>query len=196
MDDLECTVDFHYVENGIKIRGEWFPILKMPWVDGDTLDRYVLKNYQNTELMKSLLSDFHKMMADLTRAQISHGDLQHGNILMSPQGLRLVDYDALYVPALKGKKSLEVGHPSFQHPERRAKHYDKDVDNFSAWLIHTAILSIAIDPDLYTKYCNGDDNLLFRRTDLAKPDDSEVFATLLTHSSSHIRSANTLISSH
>lgn len=193
MDDLECTIDFHYIENGIKIRNEWFPILKMPWVEGDTLDRYVLKNYKNTELMKTLLSDFHSMMAELARAQISHGDLQHGNILVSPDGLRLVDYDALFVPALAGKKSLEVGHPSFQHPERTAKHYNKDVDNFSAWLIHTGLMAIAIDSELYEKYCNGDDNLLFRRGDLSDPEASELFNSLSTHTSENIKAATHLI---
>jgi hypothetical protein len=193
MDDLECTIDFHYVEEGIKIRGEWFPLLKMPWVEGDTLDRYILKNYKNTEVMKQLLSDFHQMMADLERAQIGHGDLQHGNIIVTTEGLRLVDYDALFVPALAGKNSLELGHPNYQHPERTASHYDKDVDNFSAWLIHTALLAIAIDSALYEKYCDGDDSLLFRRTDLADPEKSELFDELISHPSAHIKEAATLI---
>ncbi len=193
IDDLECTIDFHYLENGIKIKGEWFPLVKMPWVEGDTLDQYVLRNYQNTETMRSLLVQFHGMMDDLKRAGISHGDLQHGNILVTTDGLRLVDYDALFVPALAGKQSLELGHPNYQHPSRNSKHYDKDVDNFSAWLLHTAILSIAIDPVLYEEYCDGDDSLLFRRSDLANPEESKLFTALLNHSSSHITEAAMLI---
>lgn len=193
MDELQCTIDFHYLEEGIKIRGEWFPLIKMPWIDGDTLDQHILKNYKDTESMKSLLSAFHGLMDELEGAGLGHGDLQHGNIIVSKNGLRLVDYDALFVPALAGKTSLEVGHPNYQHPERNASHYDQDVDNFSAWLIHTAILSIAIDPALYEKFCDGDDSLLFRRVDLANPDQSELFKTLLSHSSSHICEAATFL---
>ncbi len=193
MDDLECTIDFYYIENGIKIRNEWFPILKMPWVDGDTLDRWVFKHYKDTEQMKRLLADFHNMVAAISRAGISHCDLQVGNILVSPEGLRLVDYDALFVPALAGKKSLEVGHPSFQHPGRTASLYSATTDNFSAWLIHTGLMAIAIDPGLYEKYCNGDDNLLFRRGDLADPEGSELFKTLLNHNSENIRDATLII---
>ncbi len=193
MDDLACTIDFEYIDQGIKIRNEWFPLLRMPWVHGDTLDRFILKNFKNTEVMKQLLIDFHSMMVDLKRAGIGHGDLQHGNIIVSPDGLRLVDYDALFVPALLGKGSLELGHPSYQHPDRNAHHYDKNVDNFSAWLIHSAILAIAVDPALYIKHCNGDDSLLFRRADLADPEKSQLFAELLSHPSEHIRNATQLI---
>ena len=44
------------------------------------------------------------MTADLERHGIAHGDLQHGNLLVAADGtFRLVDYDGMYVPALRGE---------------------------------------------------------------------------------------------
>jgi tetratricopeptide (TPR) repeat protein len=192
-DTLECTIDFHYVEQGIQVRGVWYPCLKMPWVSGQTLDQYVNEHYRDSAAMKRLLEDFHKMVEEMECAGIGHGDLQHGNIIVTPGGLRLVDYDALFVPALLGRKSLELGHPNYQHPDRNELFYDPDVDNFSCWLISKSLLMIAIDPTLYENHLGGDDCLLFKRTDLAKPEDSQLFRILMEHSSEVIRESAALL---
>ncbi len=181
VDDLECTVPFHYLDRGIKVKGTWYPILKMDWVEGDTLDIYIRDNFKNSQLMRSLRDQFRKLAAELERAGIAHGDLQHGNIIVTKQGLRLVDYDALYVPALLGMKSLELGHPNYQHPDRNEFDYDTTVDNFSCWLIDTALLAIILNPELYNEFHGDDDCILFKRSDLKCPERSELFATLLNH---------------
>mgnify|MGYP003859725821 CR=1 FL=1 len=185
-DDLESTVDFYHIDNGIKVKGVWYPCLKMIWVDGATLDQYVEKNFKDNKIMAELLKEFHKLVGELEGAGIGHGDLQHGNILVSTEGLRLVDYDALFVPALAGRKSLEFGHPNYQHPERSEDQYDPDVDNFSCWLIHASLLAIAIDPSLYKTLGGGDECLLFKRKDLTNPENSLAFKTLIEHESEHI----------
>ena len=57
--------------------------------------------------------------AELSQEQIAHGDLQHANIMVTPDGkLKLVDYDGMCVPALVGAESLEFGTPPYQHPQR------------------------------------------------------------------------------
>ena len=38
---LPFTVDFSYLEQGIRVRGQWFPVLKMQWVEGFTLNEFV-----------------------------------------------------------------------------------------------------------------------------------------------------------
>ncbi len=192
-DTLECTIDFHYVEQGVQVKGAWYPCLKMPWVEGQTLDQYVNAHYSDSAAMKRLLEDFHKLVDEMECAGIGHGDLQHGNIIVTPEGLRLVDYDALFVPALLGRTSLELGHPNYQHPDRNEYFYDPDVDNFSCWLISKSLLMIAIDPTLYEKHLGGDDCLLFKRTDLARPEDSQLFKILMEHSSEVIRDSAQLI---
>ncbi len=192
-DDLDCTIDFYYLDEGIKIKGNWYPCLKMPWVEGETIDQYIVRQYKTPGALKQLLTDFHDMVDQLENAGIGHGDLQHGNIIVTSEGLRLVDYDALYVPALAGRKSLELGHPNYQHPDRNEHHYDQDVDNFSCWLIHASILAIAIDPLLFERHGGGDECLLFRRHDLASPEKSRLFDELKNHTSEHLREAAILL---
>ena len=44
----------------------------------------------------------------------AHGDLKPDNILVQADGsLTLVDYDGMYVPAMQGQKSRELGSPDF-----------------------------------------------------------------------------------
>jgi hypothetical protein len=192
-DNLDATVDFHYLEEGVQVKGHWYPCLKMVWVDGPTLDQYIEANYKDSIKMTELLKSFHQMVGELEGAGIGHGDLQHGNIIVAANGLRLVDYDALFVPALTGLKSLEFGHPNYQHPQRTETDYNPDIDHFSCWLIHVSLLAIAIDPTLYRKLGGGDEALLFKRKDLEDPENSQVFNTLLAHESDHINSTARLL---
>jgi hypothetical protein len=37
-------VDFTFLDRGIQIRGDWYPILKMQWVEGLTLNQFVKNN--------------------------------------------------------------------------------------------------------------------------------------------------------
>ena len=41
-------VRFEYVERGISIRGNWYPIVKMDWVDGELLSSFVGSQAQPT----------------------------------------------------------------------------------------------------------------------------------------------------
>ncbi|MBZ0188983.1 MAG: hypothetical protein K8F91_22250, partial [Candidatus Obscuribacterales bacterium] len=193
MDELDETVAFHYIDQGIKVHGTWYPILKMEWVYGDTLDVYLQKYYRDRKRVAELLWQFDALALNLDQAGIAHGDLQHGNILVSDRGLRLVDYDALFVPELAGKMSLELGHPNYQHPNRTEHHYDTTVDNFSCWLIHYSLQALSIDPDLYEISGGGDDCILFRRTDLRQPEASELFDLLSNHPSAEISSGAALL---
>src|SRR5262249_49515262 len=77
-------------------------------------------------------------------------------------------------------KSIEVGHPAYQHPQRaRDGAYGLEIDRFSHLVIYTALHAlIRKGRPLWEKFDNGD-NLLFRQQDLAAPEDSELFAELL-----------------
>ncbi len=117
------TVTFDFLKEGIKIHGEWLPALKMDWLEGDQLDDYIVDNLHNPAKLKKLLEKFVKMMQEMRRGGMAHGDLQHGNILVCKGELRLVDYDGMYVPAMKGLTAGELGHPNYQHPDRSAQHF-------------------------------------------------------------------------
>jgi tetratricopeptide (TPR) repeat protein len=180
-DDLECTVPFTFMSQGIRVHGQWYPLLKMEWVRGINLNAFIEQAY-NLNMMPSLgeLADrFKAMCLDLDRVGIAHGDLQHGNIMVVGDGhLRLVDYDGMYVPALRGWQSNELGHRNYQHPRRSRIHFGPYLDNFSAWVIYTSLRAVSIEPKLWRLLHGGDECLLLRQTDFEDPLSSTAFAAL------------------
>ena len=182
---LPFMVDFRYLDRGVRVRGEWFPVLKMRWVEGGIpLNQFVERHLDRPQTLKDLLGLWPKMAARLRREKIAHADLQHGNVLLVPRGdgslaLRLIDYDGMYVPAFAGSCSAELGHPAFQHPQRsREGIYSAEVDRFSNLAIYSAIHCLMVgQQELWDRFDNGD-NLLFREEDFQDPANSDVFHTL------------------
>ena len=171
-------VGFLYEKEGIRVRGQWVPVLKMEWVDGLNLDRWVEKHLQDSRGLRKFAERWAELMESLEKAKIGHCDLQHGNVLVDGQGnIRLIDYDGMYVPPLRGRGSHEKGHPAYQHPEREGRDFDESVDRFSALVIQASVLALAEKPDLWKKYYE-EDNLIFRRADFQAPDSAPVFKDL------------------
>ena len=142
---LPFTVDFQYLEQGIRVGGQTFPILKMRWVEGQTLTQFVEEHLERPRNLKMLLDLWVRLAARLREARMAHADLQHGNVLLVPVSgnslaLRLIDYDGMYVPPLAGIRSGELGHPAYQHPQRlREETYNGEVDRFSHLAIYTSV---------------------------------------------------------
>jgi N-acetylneuraminic acid mutarotase len=183
--NLPFTVDFKYVESGVRIRGQLYPILKMQWVEGVLLNEFVRNNLNTPSLLEGLGQIWARMAKRLSDANIAHADLQHGNVLLVPGSkssslaLKLIDYDGMWVPALTNKRSGEVGHPAYQHPGR-LQHgtYSGLVDRIPLLLIACALRCLAVGgKSLWDRYDNGD-NLLFREADLQKPADSKLIKEL------------------
>lgn len=191
-DSLPYTVGFDFIREGLRVNGRWAPVLKMDWVDGLNLDFYVEKHL-GTRRIDELAGAFKKMHNDLREAGIAHGDLQHGNIIVCNDELRLVDYDGMYVPAMKGWTSNEIGHRNYQHPKRDATHFGPYLDNFSAWVIYASLRALSLDKDLYRLLGGGDDCLLFRRDDFAEPNHSYAFALLDRHPNEEIRALSNFL---
>jgi hypothetical protein len=129
------------------------------------------------------------MVRALQQASIAHGDLQHGNVLVVDGQLRLIDYDGMFVPALWGEGSHEVGHRNYQHPLRTESDFGPYLDNFSAWVIYVSLIALAADPGLWKQFGGGDESLLFRRRDFEQPEASDVLRALERHRDQQIRSA-------
>jgi serine/threonine protein kinase len=180
-DDLICTVPVEYIEQGIRINGAWYPVLKMEWVEGLTLNEFINNYLKNQMALQLLASYFKEMTLTLRRAGIAHGDLQHDNILISDSELRLVDYDGMYVPELAGCTANELGQINYQHPARAKEHYGTSLDNFSAWVIYLSLTCLSIDPDLWKLLDGGADCLLFRHADFTDPTTSSALKTMLRH---------------
>jgi len=191
---LPFTVDFDYLQQGIRVNGQWFPVLKMQWVEGLMLNQFVAKCADKPATLEALHQVWGRMAQRLRAAEVGHCDLQHGNVLLvrdagaGSLALKLVDYDGMFVPALAGKQSGEVGHASYQHPQRaREGTFSLEVDRFPALLIATALGALKVGGRaLWEKYDNGD-NLLFTQDDLEAPSKSPLFYTLLKQDDQRVR---------
>ena len=182
---LPFTVDFQYLEQGIRIRGQWYPILKMRWVEGLLLNEFVREALAKPALVQSLGLIWQRMARRLREADIAHADLQHGNVLLVPGqtasslAVKLIDYDGMFVPALAGNKSGEVGHPNYQHPQRlREGTYNGEVDRVPLLAVATALRALTFGGRELWERCDNGDNLLFKETDLRAPAESELFREL------------------
>ena len=182
---LPFTVAFQYLEEGIRVRGQFYPILKMRWVEGLLLNEFVRDNLGKPALLQSLGLIWQRMAKRLREVGIAHADLQHGNVLLVPGpnaqslSVRLIDYDGMFVPSLAGRKSGEVGHPNYQHPQRLQEGtYSGEVDRVPLLVVATALRALSVGRrELWERYDNGD-NLLFKETDLRAPAESELFHEL------------------
>lgn len=187
-DALLPVVSFEFIETGIRVNGRWTPIVKMEWVDGKPLDQHVADILDSPSQLTQLAERFLALVGRLRQAGVAHGDLQHGNILVLPSNeLRLVDYDSMFVPAMKGMKCHELGHANYQHPLRREHHFGSYLDNFSAWVIYTSIVALCHDKSLWKLLDAGDDCLLFRKSDFLCPEKSLAFAVLDKSESATVR---------
>lgn|GEM_PF-2633750 len=191
---LDCTVGFEYLPQGIKVKGRWYPILKMDWTPGSRLDIYLETNLQNPQKIQKLAEQWVSLCKLLRHADIAHGDLQHGNILVTSQDeIKLIDYDGVFISEVIGLPSNEIGHRHYQHPTRTS---DRDVswsnyrniDNFSAHVIALSLLALSIDGTLWQKTKAGEENLLFRDTDYSATGNSATLGILQKHSDERIRS--------
>ncbi len=182
---LPFTVGFKFFEQGIRVRGQWFPLLKMEWVEGFTLNEFVRDNASKPQYLHALVQMWGKLTARLRDADFAHADLQHCNVLLVPGGapnklgLKLIDYDGMWVPALADTHSGEIGHPNFQHPLRlKNRLYNADVDRFPHLVVACALRAVMTGGRaLWDKFDNSD-NLLFKEPDLRDPARAQVFSEL------------------
>ena len=178
-----------------------FPVLLMDWVKGETLDKCIQKYvngylwaeglddlYESQEKDVELLANiyeldniayqFSRLAIWLLQQPFAHGDLKPDNIIVKEDGaLVLVDYDGMYVPAMKGQKARELGSPDFRHPLRNENDFDEHIDDFPLSSILLSLLAIANEPSLWEKF-GGDGRLLLSERDYRNIAESEVLDAL------------------
>ena len=157
---------------------EVFPVLLMDWVDGETMETYVADHYADSHAMAMLCYRFCKMAGWLRSQSFAHGDIKPDNIMVRPDGtLTLVDYDGMYVAAMKGRKSPTIGTKDFAHPLRTVDDFDETIDDFALAVIALSLKAISLDPSLYTTY-GASDRLLFAANDFLDLSKSKVLSAL------------------
>jgi len=169
--DHVASVAWH--EDAVRVKGGSWPVLQMEWIDGRILDEYVghLVETSNTDALARLADRWRELIRRLQDARFAHGDLQHGNVIIDQRGgLRLVDFDSVWIPPLEGHPPpTETGHENYQHPGRTVSvGWGPWVDTFSGLVIYLSLVALARDPGLWMPLHNGE-NLLFAREDFSAP---------------------------
>ena len=155
-----------------------FPVLLMDWIEGETMETYIAENYTDSYEMSMLCYRFCKMAAWLRSQSFAHGDIKPDNIIVRPDGtLTLVDYDGMFVPAMKGQKSPTIGTKDFSHPLRTIDDFDETIDDFSLASIALSLKAISLDSSLLQSY-GASDRLLFSATDYLDLSKSKIFTAL------------------
>lgn len=171
--------DFFYNEEGIVVEGKIFPTSRMRWIEGTTINQYLQDNRYKKDVLLQLANRFVQMIDYLHSQKIAHGDLQHGNILIQDNEIKLVDYDSLFCPGMEGMSDIITGKADFQHPNRKnAKEASYKVDYFSELVIYLSILAIAEQPELVTDF-SLEDSLLFQASDWSNFANSTIYKRLV-----------------
>ena len=67
---LPFMVDFQYLEEGIRVRGHWYPVLKMQWVEGFVLNEFVRDNLDKQPILQAMGQIWLRMARRLRDAEL------------------------------------------------------------------------------------------------------------------------------
>ena len=186
---------FQYLDNELFVDaadadGEEFPVLLMDWVEGINLDQYIRQHLHNSYQLHLLAYQFSRLALWLMPQPFAHGDLKPDNIMVREDGtLVLIDYDGMFVPAMKGQKAREMGSPDFRHPARTEETFNEHIDDFSLASILLSLRVIAEEPALLEKY-GAADRLLFSEKDYRNIHDCQLLKDIFPSECSEM---NTLV---
>lgn len=179
---LPYFVDFDYVEDCLMTPAGLQPGVIMDWVNAQPLKKFLSDNLSSKDKINLVAENFKRMVEDLHKEHFSHGDLQHGNIMVNSDcSLVLVDYDSMYVPALKGFSDEIKGLQGYQHLERwNNKELTEKADYFSELVIYISLKSLANNPEWWSKLNMEDtDTLLFSGEDIKSKGRALIFHELM-----------------
>jgi len=200
-DDHELFRRYHEIQNYLASRQlswkvpfeflteEYYPVVKMDWVEGNTVTEYLDSIITQPELLSQFQSKLLLLSTELEKNNIAHGNLNMKHIRVERKQqedvIKLIDYDSMFIPSLKEKDSLTAGTSSFQHPMRLASDFSHTIDRFSIWVFVTALEAFKTDASLWTKATeHGYDRsrqILFNYRDLAIPQQSRAFQIMRSY---------------
>jgi hypothetical protein len=73
--NLPFVMDFDYLDRGIRIHGRWYPVVKMRWVEGLTLNEFARTCADKPQTLELLAGLWVRLARRLRDANVAHGDL-------------------------------------------------------------------------------------------------------------------------
>lgn len=147
---------------------EWVDVVATPWVEGVSLDR--LMGRAKTDY-RMLSERFDAFALDILRGESAHGDIKPENVILTlDNSLRLIDYDSAWLPGFTDKDLEETGTPTFSHPMRDERPFDKYIDDFSIALMSTMFAALALRREVFEPYIDADSSLFSPRAVVAGSD--------------------------
>jgi hypothetical protein len=199
----DITAGFKYYDEAIVVKeqgkpqNQKYPVIEMDWIDGVTLVDKIneLCRKRHRAALKDLAEQWISILRIMERARIAHGDLAGVNVMLHADGkLVLIDYDGVYIPEFAGLSQVLLGQDDFQHPQMARRKFNEHMDAFSALVIYTALIALAVKPELWDTYAKfGPDgkmldvNILFRRQDFQHPQQSPLFRELEQVGDAHVK---------
>ena len=183
--NLPYFVGFDFYEDGIMTPLGMQPVVVMDWVEAKSLKKFLAEHIKESNVINEIAENFKKMVADLHANHFSHGDLQHGNIMVKDDhSLVLVDYDSMYVPALQGMPDEIKGLVGYQHEGRwKNKEVSEKADYFSELIIYISLKALAKMPSLWNDLNMEDtETMIFSGEDIQSRGTSNIFKVLKTDS--------------
>lgn len=179
--DVPSMIPLQFFPESIRVVNkpkEFFPSVSMGWVDGQTLNTFVVDNLSKPDKLRVVANNLVNSVISMQINQIAHGDLSSDNVIVEKNGtIHLIDYDGMYVPALEKLGSEELGHESYQHP-KRGRYYGVRLDNFSILVIYSSLMAL-IKNSAYWKYNQNDpDKMLFEISDFVEPSKSSILKSM------------------
>lgn len=181
--NLPYFVGFEFYEDGIMTQQGLQPLVVMDWVDALSFKKFLARHITESNVINEVAENFKRMVADLHANRFSHGDLQHGNIMVRPdRTLVLVDYDSMHIPALSGMADEIKGLAGYQHKARNKNQYvSEKADYFSELVIYISLKALAKMPALWEDLnMENTDTLLFSAEDIQSDGNSTIFRVLKT----------------
>ncbi|CAH2598638.1 Non-specific serine/threonine protein kinase [Rhodovastum atsumiense] len=175
-----CMVDLSYlprevyVTSTVATSGD-YPVVTMPWLEGRSLGAAIrtICSKGNRQALAALTRAWARLCLDLLERGVAHGDLKHDNVIIVPGSkLKLIDYDSMFLPEMKGLAANLLGGVNFQHPARKPRHFNATLDHFSMLVILLSLRALTFDPDLFEAHHNGE-NIILSRDDFLDPDSSK-----------------------
>jgi serine/threonine protein kinase len=169
----QYTVGFDYRDWGVNVNGRWFPMVKMNWVEGPTLTELVRTG--SAAQLASASHQLREMSSAFRTCGFIHGDIHPDNLILSDDGLKIVDYDRADSENMTVLKA--AGNSGILRHPRDSGTPSQKADTFAAWVIDTGLLAARLARATVDYARPG--RFVIDNLDLVAPDTSLVMQRML-----------------